>query len=413
MMQKREIHFGIIGCGLMGREFASAAARWYHLLDQDVVPRIVGVCDTNPNMLGWFTDNIDTIQVATRDFHELLSSPLIDAIYCAVPHNLHEHFYVDIIEAGKHLLGEKPFGIDKEANAHILASVRAHPQVLVRCSSEFPFFPGAQKIVQFMREERFGKILEVQAGFLHSSDLDPTKPINWKRLVATNGEYGCMGDLGMHVLHIPLRAGWFPINVRALLSKIVTERPGPDGTMVACETWDNAVLACEVDREQGDRSEQGDREITIVQGDRKGRPYITQHFPMLLEIKRIAPGETNTWYLRILGTQFSAEFSTKYPKTLRTMDYTPGGLQAWQSQDLGYQSAYPTITDGIFEFGFSDSILQMWAAFCDELAHPENMHQPFYCVTPQETEQSHHILTAALESNRQSQVVQLHSEREP
>src|SRR5229473_316531 len=119
-MPKQYIRFGIIGCGLMGREFASAAARWCHLLDFDVAPRIVGVCDTNPAMLGWFTDNIDTIRVATQDYHELLSFPPIDAIYCAVPHNLHEQFYVDIIEAGKHLLGEKPFGIDKAANAHIL-----------------------------------------------------------------------------------------------------------------------------------------------------------------------------------------------------------------------------------------------------------------------------------------------------
>jgi predicted dehydrogenase len=386
-MQKREINFGIIGCGLMGREFASAAARWCHLLDQDIVPRIVGVCDTNPAMLGWFTDNVDTIRVATPDYHELLNSPLIDAIYCAVPHNLHEQLYIDIIEAGKHLFGEKPFGIDQAANARILAAVQAHPQVLVRCSSEFPFFPGAQKILQFIREERFGTILEVQAGFLHSSDLDPNKPLNWKRQVATNGEYGCMGDLGMHVLHIPLRAGWFPNNIRALLSKIVSERPGRDGTMVPCETWDNAVLACEVYLER-------------------------QHFPMLLEIKRIAPGETNTWYLRVLGTDFSAEFSTRYPKTLCTMAYTPGGTQAWQSQDLGSESAYPTITGSIFEFGFSDSILQMWAAFCDELAHPGGMRQPFYCVTPEETVQSHRILTAALESNRQAQVVQLNSEGE-
>ena len=386
-MQKREINFGIIGCGLMGREFASAAARWFHLLDQDVVPRIVGVCDTNPAMLGWFTENVETIRVATNDYHELLSSPLIDAMYCAVPHNLHEQLYVDIIEAGKHLLGEKPFGIDQAANAHILSAAHAHPQVLVRCSSEFPFFPGAQKVVQFVREERFGTILEVQAGFLHSSDLDPNKPINWKRRIETNGEYGCMGDLGMHVLHIPLRAGWFPNNIRALLSKIFTERPGRDGTMVPCETWDNAVLASEV-------------------SSRK------QHFPMLLEIKRIAPGETNTWYLRVLGTDFSAEFSTRYPKTLRTMAYTPGGPQAWQSQELGSESAYPTITGSIFEFGFSDSILQMWAAFCDELAHPGGMRQPFYCVTPEETEQSHRILTAALVSNRQAQVVRLNSEGE-
>jgi hypothetical protein len=278
----------------------------------------------------------------------------------------------------------------------------------VRCSSEFPFFPGAQKLAQFIREERFGTILEVQAGFLHSSDLDPNKPINWKRQVATNGEYGCMGDLGMHVLHIPLRAGWFPNNIRALLSKIVTERPGRDGTMVPCETWDNAVLACEV------LVPDADQQYSHASGSACGfvSSRVKQHFPMLLEIKRIAPGETNTWYLRVLGTEFSAEFSTKYPKTLRTMTYTLGGAQAWQSQDLGSESAYPTITGSIFEFGFSDSILQMWAAFCDELAHPGDMRQPFYCVTLDETEQSHCILTAALDSNRQQQVVQLNNEDE-
>src|SRR2546422_1921400 len=88
-----------------------------------------------------------------------------------------------------------------------------------------------------------------------------------------------------------------------LLSKIVTKRPGPGGTLVPCETWDNALLACEV--QAGG-----------------------QHFPMLFETKRMAPGETNTWYLRVLGTAFSAEFSTKYPKTLRTLAYTLGSAQA-------------------------------------------------------------------------------------
>lgn len=384
-MQKRIINFGIIGGGLMGREFASNVARWCHLLEQDVVPRIVGVCDTNPAMLDWFTENFDTIQIATHDYTALLNTGAIEAIYCAVPHNLHETLYIDIIKAGKHLLGEKPFGIDQAANARILAAVRAYPEVLVRCSSEFPFFPGAQQIVQFIREERFGTILEVQAGFLHSSDLDPRKPINWKRQIAFNGEYGCMGDLGMHVMHIPLRCHWFPANVRALLSNIVTERPGPDGGMVPCQTWDNATLACEVHTTE-------------------------QHFPLLLEMKRIAPGETNTWYLRVLGTAFSAEFSTRYPKTLRTLSYTPGGIQAWQAQEPGSTSAYPTITGNIFEFGFGDSVLQMWAAFCDELAHPGHMRQPFSCVTPEETAQSHSILTAALASQRQSQVISFNGE---
>ncbi len=382
-MKKRIINFGIIGCGLMGREFASAVARWCHLLEQDVTPRIIGVCDANPATLDWFTDAFgETLQVVTQDYHDLLNAPAIEAVYCAIPHNLHEQVYIECIEAGKHLFGEKPFGIDLEANAHILAAIRSRPDVLVRCSSELPFFPGAQKIIQFLREERFGTILEVQAGFLHSSDLDPRKPINWKRRIATNGEYGCMGDLGMHVLHVPLRAGWYPKNVRAQLSKIVRERPDAQGRLVPCETWDNATLFCEVERG-------------------------AQHFPMTLETKRIAPGESNTWYIRVLGTAFSAEFSTKFPRTLRTLPYTPGDAQAWQVQDLGSQSVYPSITGGIFEFGFSDSVLQMWAAFCDELAHPDAMRQLFFCVTPEETRQSHELFTAALASQRTAQVVPL------
>ena len=45
--------------------------------------------------------------------------------------------------------------------------------------------------------------------------------------------------------------------------------------------------------------------------------------------------------------------------------------------------------------------------FCDELIHRTEMRQPFYCVTPEETAQSHHIFTAALESQRKAQVIDL------
>ena len=47
MNTMRTIGFGIIGCGLMGRELASAMARWLHLLDIDVRPELVAVCDPN------------------------------------------------------------------------------------------------------------------------------------------------------------------------------------------------------------------------------------------------------------------------------------------------------------------------------------------------------------------------------
>ena len=381
-MSQRIIKFGVIGGGLMGREFASAAARWCHLTGLDFAPQIVAVCDVRPEAVDWFRRSLPELRLSTADYRELLASPEVEAVYAAVPHDQHARVYGDVIRAGKHLLGEKPFGIDRDANRAILEAAGEKPEVLVRCASEFPFFPGAYRIFQWAREERFGKIIEVEAGLWHSSDLDPNKPINWKRQVATNGEYGCMGDLGMHVLHLPLRLGWKPANLRALLSKIVAERPDRDGRLAPCETWDNAVLACEA-------SAAG------------------QSFPMLLSFKRIAPGHGNTWFLRIQGTRLSVEFSTQNPKQLRYLPYTPGGPQEWHVLDLPYSSAYPVITGGIFEFGFSDAILQMWAAFCDELVRGKDMQQPLRCALPEETALSHQIFTAALESQRRGETVQM------
>ena len=162
-MTEKTVRFGVIGCGLMAREFASATQRWAHLPNMDVRPRLVAVADAKDSCLCWFTDNLCDVTAAVTDYRELLANPEVDAVYCAVPHNLHAQIYCDIIRAGKHLFGEKPFGIDLAANRQILAALREHPEVFARCSSEFPFFPGAYQIVKFIREGRFGKIIEVEA----------------------------------------------------------------------------------------------------------------------------------------------------------------------------------------------------------------------------------------------------------
>lgn len=378
-MAERVVPFGLIGGGLMGREFASACARWLHLDPFGARPQIVAVCDTNPDVLRWY-ERLDARPRLVGDYGDVLDDERVEAVYVAVPHHLHEEICVAALAAGKHLFGEKPFGIDLTANKAINDEIARHPNLLVRCSSELPFYPGGQEVIRFIRERRFGRVLEVRSLFLHSSDLDPRKPINWKRIARFNGEYGCMGDLGLHALHLPLRAGWTPRNVRAILSDVVTERPGPDGEPVPCDTWDNAVLLCEAE-DDGAR------------------------FPLRIETKRIAPGEMNTWTIEIDGTEGSIAYTSKFPKTLRVMEYRPGGPQAWKALDLGSASAYPHITGGIFEFGFSDAILQMWAAYLDELAHGRaGMRQPFYCATPEEAAATHRLFTAALTSHRESTV---------
>ena len=375
----KSIKFGVIGCGLMGKEFASASARWCHLTDEIAKPEIVAVCDFSEDATGWFCKNFPSVNFVTKDYKELLKREDVQAVYCALPHNLHAQVYADIINAGKHLLGEKPFGIDKQANEEIMRAIKAHPEVVVRCASEFPFYPACQQLIRWIKENKFGKIIEVRAGFHHSSDMDVNKPINWKRMVEINGEYGCIGDLGLHTQHVPFRMGWKPKKVYAMLSNIVTERPDKTGKKVPCSTWDNAVMMIEAEDKNGNV------------------------FPMTLETKRMAPGATNDWFLEVYGLDCSAKFNSSEPDVF---SYTNswGKEQAWCKINVGYKPMLPTITGGIFEFGFTDAILQMWATFMQEIEGKEVF---FGCCTPEETELSHKLNTSALISYKENRVVEI------
>ncbi|HEY5892504.1 MAG TPA: Gfo/Idh/MocA family oxidoreductase [Chthoniobacterales bacterium] len=363
------VKIGIIGGGLMGREVASLLARWFVLDPFPVRAELTAVCDLVEKQREWFR-RITSVKLLTSDYQELLASPEVDVVYVAVPHNLHEKIYLDVLAAGKDLLAEKPFGIDLVAAKKIAAAAKNSGR-FVRCSSEFPFLPGAQRAFQMAADGNgFGKLLEIRSGFHHSSDLDPSKPVNWKRQISTCGEIGVMGDLGMHTVHIPFRLGWKPKRVYAQLQKIYTQRPDGRGGMAPSDTWDNALL-------------HGDLDID-------GRDV-----PIRFETKRLAPGETNTWFLEILGTDGGVKFSTKEPKTLWTFER--GKEQLWRRTDLGFHGPFPTITGAIFEPGFPDCFLQMWAAFLAE--RTGKLEGKFGCVTPDEAVASHALFAAALASH--------------
>lgn len=364
----KTIKLGIIGGGLMGREAASAIGRWFVLSDFPAKLELAAVCDLNPSILDWYKQ-LPSVSLLTTDYKELLASD-VDVVYVAVPHNLHLIIYTEVLKAGKDLLAEKPFGIDLAA-AESIRDTANELNRFVRCSSEFPFLPGVQRVIAEVNQGKLGHILQVNSGFRHSSDLDPTKPINWKRMVKFCGEVGVMGDLGMHAVHVPFRLGYKPHRVYAQLQKIYTQRPDGKGGMADCDTWDNATLHCEAKSADG------------------------KEFPICFEMKRLSPGDTNSWFIEVLGTDGGARYSTKEPKTLWT--FQRGKEQHWTRTDLGFQAVFPTITGGIFEPGFPDCFLQMLAAFVAE--REGFLNGRFGCVTPDEAVESHKLFAAALKSD--------------
>ena len=372
----KTVNIGIIGGGLMGREMASAFARWCALLDMPVKPQLVAVADPSEAARAWFVDQVPGLKLATPSHRELLEIPEVEVVYVAVPHQLHESIYLDVLNAGRDLLAEKPFGIDLGA-AEQIAKAAEESGRFVRCSSEFPFLPGTQRAIDYVKSGACGRILEVVSGFAHSSDLDPTKAANWKRQSATCGEIGVLGDLGMHAFHVPLRLGWVPGSVFAQLQRGFPTRPDGKGGQAVCDTWDNAVVHSWIEPEGADA------------------------FPLRFEMKRLAPGATNTWYLEVMGTEGGVRFSTAKPKTLEIFER--GKDQWWKSTDLGFGTPFKTITGGIFEVGFPDIIQQMWAAYL--LEREGQLGDRFGCATPAEAVMAQRISAAALKSQETRQVV--------
>ncbi len=167
---------------------------------------------------------------------------------------------------------------------------------------------------------------------------------------------------------------WRPERLYAVLQDIVHERPGPDGEPVPCDTWDNATI------------------------------HADAGFPLTLATKRIAPREMNTWRLRALGMDGGIEFSTASPKVVKRFAVRDG-RQLWEHLEVGSQSAFASTAGAIWEFGFSDAILQMWAAF---LAEREGaLGDRLGCVTPHEALTAHEIFNAAQESGASNSVVAL------
>ncbi len=198
-MTETTIRFGVIGCGLMGREFASATARWGHLLDMDVRPRLVAICDTKPP--AWIgSPTTWRLRHAVADYRELLANPDVDAVYLAVPHHLHAEIYCAVIERASTCWARNRSASTRPPTTPSWPMPRqASPGVrpmLIRV----PLLPGHAAT---RRHDRGTKaVRHDHRGQRRLSAFAATwtrnKPINWKRMIEFNGEYGCMGDLGMH-----------------------------------------------------------------------------------------------------------------------------------------------------------------------------------------------------------------------
>ena len=177
-------------------------------------------------------------------YEEILKDPEVDIVDIVTPNYLHKEQIIRALEAGKHVLCEKPLALNGDEAAVILtAAQRSDRQVGMIFN--YRFIPAVRRAKELIAEGRVGDIYSFRGEYFHTGYQNPNRPHSW-RMDRTLSGGGALADLGVHVIDIlHYLLGDFS-TVRADLSTFIKERPlpGDGGTRAEVTVDDAAWLQC-------------------------------------------------------------------------------------------------------------------------------------------------------------------------
>lgn len=136
------------------------------------------------------------IAKAYGSYEELLADPEIDAVYNPLPNHLHVEWSIRALEAGKHVLCEKPLAPTVAEAQHLLDAARQHPELKVMEAFMYRMHPQWQLARQMVREGKIGTLRTIQSFFSYYLD----DPDNVRNIAAFGG--GGMLDIGCYTVSL-------------------------------------------------------------------------------------------------------------------------------------------------------------------------------------------------------------------
>jgi predicted dehydrogenase len=174
--------------------------------------------------LGWSSSE--------TDWHRLVERDDIDLVDICTPGDTHAEIAVAALEAGKHVLCEKPLANTvEEAEAMTAAAERAAERgVLAMVGFTYRRVPAIALARRLVADGRIGDIRHVRAQYLQDWLADAQAPMTW-RLEKDRAGSGALGDIGAHIVDLTQHiTGERLTRVTALLETFVKERPVAQGS---------------------------------------------------------------------------------------------------------------------------------------------------------------------------------------
>ena len=224
-----DLGVGLVGYAFMGATHSHAWRTAPRFFDLPLNPRLRVLCGRDPvgvaraaERLGW--ESVET------DWTRLLDRSDIDLVDVCTPGDTHAEIAVAALEAGKHVLCEKPLANTvAEAQAMAAAAERAAVHG-VRAMVGFTYrrVPAVALAKRLVQQGRIGDIRHVRAQYLQDWLSDPMTAMSW-RLDKEKAGSGALGDIGAHIVDLTQYiTGDRIASVNGLLETFVRERPLPE-----------------------------------------------------------------------------------------------------------------------------------------------------------------------------------------
>ncbi len=164
------LNVALIGCGYWGPNLAR------NFFENDKC-RLTWCCDLRVSRLRVMQNRHPSLKI-TADFNDVLKDPSVDAVAIATPLPTHYRLAKLFLEAGKHVLVEKPLTHNSKTAEELMNLARRRRRVLM-AGYTYIYSPHVQKIKELIDAGRIGDVRYVQSSRVHFGHLKPNEGVLW------------------------------------------------------------------------------------------------------------------------------------------------------------------------------------------------------------------------------------------
>ena len=333
------INVGVIGTGFIGPAHIEALRRLGKV-------NVVALADVDEQTAKAKAAALG-IERYYGDYKRMLADGDIQAVHICTPNNLHYQMSKEAIEAGKHVVCEKPLAISA-GQGEELVKLAAKKRVVNAVHFNIRYYPLMRQVKMMVEKGEFGEVFAIHGSYLQDWLFYPTD-YNWRLEPSLSGKSRAIADVGSHWIDlIEYVSGLKIVEVFADFATFHKTRKKP---LKPVETYAGKILKPEDYKDVKINTEDYATVLLRFNNDARG----------VLTVSQVAAGRKNRLYFELDGSKKAAAWESEKPNHLWIGRRDGNNEELMRDPSLVYPEVRDIISfPGGHNEGFPDTSKQMF-----------------------------------------------------